>query len=676
MNTSQIIHLLTPNGRLLFAGGLLLGASVPTAGTFAESAPEPGVSHAAKYAIEPQFQLLRFGEVMPAGWIREQMIRDLDGGFAGHMPEIAPKTCASQIFGANRNDPQKTQNAGGASGGGAAGMWWNGETEGNWRSGNTMLSLLTGVPEHRAQVDAKVAALLKTQDADGYMGVYGPSLRWPAGTGDNGELWTQTCLFRGLIAYYEATGKPEVLRAVERAVQLTMKHYGEGIKDPYGPGTMGHNLMYVDVVERLYDLTGNPAYRDYGVYLYRNYSKGVKADISLPNLLAQDHPFMGHGATTFEALRVPVWAAYATGDPVLRAAAEQAFAKSWPHVSPTGGPVSNELIENKPTDPDKGGYECCGQKEWMTSLLCAAQLTGRAVLAEQAETTFYNSVQGARLPDGKAVDYITTDNLYKIDGSIWNRVRFSPSSEDVANCCAPNFTQVGPVFVRNMWMRAPDGLAMLLHGPCEVRTTVKNVMVQLAEETAFPFSEQIVLRVNPETAVEFVLHLRVPAWATSVTANCEGADIHRAGDWLLVAKNWKSGDSVNLSFGAAVQPVPANNGEFYVRRGPLFYGLVIPSVKKATKDYPLPGFHDYLAFPTPEAHWHYALAKLAENPSGLAFELAPNSEADPRFPWDAAPVRLKGNLVNLDTQTTETVALVPMGSGEATLRRVTFPVAP
>ena len=167
---------------------------------------------------------------------------------------------------------------------------------------------------------------------------------------------------------YEATGKPEVLRAVERAVQLTMSHYGEGTNDPYGAETQNHNLMFVDVVERLYDLTGNPAYRNFGVYLYRDYSKDMKTDVALSTLLSADHPFVGHGATTYEGLRVPVWAAYITGDPVLRAASEEAFAKSWAHVSPTGGPVSNEFIANKPTDPDLGGYEGCGEKEWMTSV--------------------------------------------------------------------------------------------------------------------------------------------------------------------------------------------------------------------------------------------------------------------------------------------------------------------
>jgi DUF1680 family protein len=657
---------------LLVLGGLVLGGGAADA---ADSAAPAG-SPPSVYAIEPQFRLLRFGAVMPAGWIREQMIRDLQGGFAGHMPEIAPKTCGSQIFGAKRNQPDMAQNAGGGSWGGAEGMWWNGETEGNWRSGNTMQALLTGLPEQRALVDARVADLLKYQDADGYMGIYGPSLRFRGGEVDNGELWTQTCLFRGLIAYYEATGKPEVLRAVERAVQLTMSHYGPGRTDPYGVATMDHNLMFVDVVERLYDLTGNTAYRDFGVYLYRDYSRDMKNDISLANLLAQDHPFVGHGATTYEALRVPIWAAYVTGDPVLVAAGQQAFIKSWPHVSPTGGPVSNEMIDNQPTDPDRGGYEGCGEKEWMTSLLSGAQKTGRADLAEQAETTFYNSVQGSRLPDGKGVDYVTTDNIYKIDGAIMNRCIFSPAHEDVANCCAPNFTQIGAIFVRNMWMRASDGLAAVLYGPSTLRTTVDGTSVQVAEDTSYPFSDRIILRVDPEKPVGFVLHLRIPAWADGLTATCAGGDVHRAGDWLLVSKRWQAGDTVALAFGADVQPVPAHNGEFYLRRGPLFYAVGIAAIKKSNRDYPLPDFHDYLVFPAAWGQARYALSRIAETPSGLDPELVPNPAADLRHPWDASPVRLKVNMLNLDTMKTESIALVPMGSGEATLRRMTFPMAP
>jgi hypothetical protein len=655
------------------SGALLAALALAAAAAGAESPPP------ATYAVEPQFRLLRFGEVMPTGWIREQFIRDLSGGFAGHLPEVAPMTCGALIFGVNRNTPDHIQNAGGGSWGGAEGAWWKGETEGNWRSGSTMMELLTGLPAERAKADGKVDYLLAAQDADGYMGIYGPTVRWPAGNVDNGELWTQTCIFRGLIAYYEATGRPEVLRAVERAVQLTMSHYSPGApgaKDPYGPDTQNHNLMFVDVVERLYELTGNTAYRDFGVYLYRDYSKDVRTDISLAVLLAGDHPFIGHGATTYEGLRVPIWAAYATGDPVLKAAAEEAFAKAWPHVSPTGGPVSDEFIENKPTDPNEGGYEGCGEKEWMTSLLSAAQKTGRAALAEQAETTYYNSVQGSRLPDGTAMDYVTTDNLYRIDGAIMNRVIMSPAHEDVADCCPPNFTQIGPMFVRNMWMRAPDGLAALLYGPCEVRTEAGGTPVRIAEETTYPFSEKFHITVDPDKPADFLIHLRIPSWATSISAVSEGADVRRAGDWLLISKTWRAGDAIELSFGAEPQQVPANNGEFYIRRGPLFYALPIAPIMRAVKDYPVPGFHDYLVFPAIWAQGHYALPHHPEVGATDGFGLASNTKADPRYPWDASPIRLEAAMLNLGTNQAENLTLVPMGSGEAILRRMTFPPAP
>jgi hypothetical protein len=257
-----------------------------------------------------------------------------------------------------------------------------------------------------------------------------------------------------------------------------------------------------------------------------------------------------------------------------------------------------------------------------------------------------------------------------------NRVIFSPAHEDVANCCAPNFTQIGPVFVRSMWMRAPDGLAAMLYGPCDLRTTVGGTAVRIAEETSYPFSERLRIRVDPDNPVDFLLHLRIPSWATSISAVCEGAEVHRAGDWLLISKKWKAGDAIDLSFGAQAQPVPANNGEFYVRRGPLFYALPIAAIKRAVKDYPLPGFHDYLVFPVEWAQGHYALAKAPDGPGASSFDLVPNQASDTRFPWDAAPVRLEANVIDLGTNKPQTVALVPMGSGEAILRRMTFPLAP
>ena len=53
--------------------------------------------------------------------------------------------------------------------------------------------------------------ILAAQDADGYLGIFSPELRYQG----HGELWTQTCLFRGLLAYADATGDAKVFAAVQ-----------------------------------------------------------------------------------------------------------------------------------------------------------------------------------------------------------------------------------------------------------------------------------------------------------------------------------------------------------------------------------------------------------------------------------------------------------------------------
>lgn len=49
--------------------------------------------------IAPVFTWLTLGEVKPAGWIKEQMARDLNHGFAGHLDELCREaSCASILI--------------------------------------------------------------------------------------------------------------------------------------------------------------------------------------------------------------------------------------------------------------------------------------------------------------------------------------------------------------------------------------------------------------------------------------------------------------------------------------------------------------------------------------------------------------------------------------------------
>src|ERR1035441_7257323 len=113
---------------------------------------------------------------------------------------------------------------------------------------------------------------------------------------------------------------------------------------PMLPGGV-HSLMFTDVTERLYELTGNSAYRDFGLFLCRDVfvtGRGEATDLRWKALLDPTLLFSGHGATTCESLRAPIWCASVTGRPLYLAAVEQLFAKAGRQVSPTGAPVSQE----------------------------------------------------------------------------------------------------------------------------------------------------------------------------------------------------------------------------------------------------------------------------------------------------------------------------------------------
>ena len=628
------------------------------------------------YVVPPRFQWLRLGEVMPAGWIKAQMERNLREGAIGHLDQLAPEA-RSDIFGSGRNAPGRPNVA---KEGFEQGTWWNGETEGNWHRGYIMAAYLTRDPEAMRKSDAYVQYILQTQDADGYIGVYSPELRYSI-SHVNGELWTQTCILRALLAYYELTGKTEVLRSVERAVKLTMGKYGPGkmtaFPNPHYPGDgISHGLMFVEVLDRLYELTGDVSYRDFGVWLYHDYcaSSPAAPDGALVSLLDLEKPLVDHGPTTVEHLRVPLWAYFVNGNPDLGRAYENGLKKLGHYILPSGAVVSMEEIGGRRPDPTTTYYEFCAMKELLTTYCSALQKVGNSEFGDDIEKLMFNAVEGAGLASGRGITYCTRDNRYRVDGDLKGRDKFSPTHADLAVCCNPNSAQITPLFVRGMWVRTGEtGLAATLYGPSTVKTSVNGVKVQIEEKTDYPFSSEIYFVLSPERPADFPVTLRNPGWSKNTRVTCEGATVRRGGNYFLVRKTWMKGDQIRLEFNETVVGTTASNGEIALQRGPLVYALRIPEVAKDIKDYDLPGFADLEYLPSQGAHWSYALDPSVGN-GNFGFSAKTDKDINMQYPYDIAPVQLEGKLINLDTGQRQDVLLIPMGSRLAILRRVTFPM--
>jgi len=638
-------------------------------------APSQGGHDGAKEAIAPVFNWLMLGEVKPSGWIKEQMARDLNQGFAGRLDELCHEA-SSDIFVSHRNSGV-TENSGNI----AKVNWWNGETEGNWRAGFIMMAYLAEDKRAMAKADAYVRHILSSQDEDGYLGVFAPDLRYSK----PGDLWTQACLMRGLLDYAELTGDKRVREAVVRATDLTIARCGSGktiLQSSVGGEGASHDYMISDVMERLFDLTGDVKYRDFILDLYQSLSLTARdADTSLPSLLNRDSGFRDHGVNTYETIRVPLWLWMATGREDLGRACRNALDKLNRYTEPSGSAVSQEDIENLSPDPMFTQYEYCATKEIQFTLESALQKTGVALLGDKIERIWLNAAQGSRLPDGSAITYLTNENREHCDGlapdgaSADASNKYSPTHADVAVCCNPNAANVAPLYVRGMWMRpASGGLAAVLYGPCAVSTTIHDVRVHIEEKTRYPFENAVEIEIQPEREAEFPLLFRDPSWSRDTTVTSAGATIRREGAYWVVNKKWRAGDTVSLNFLPSIQEVAAVNGEVALQYGALIFALPIEAHKSVTKTYAVKGFEDAYYLPAAK----YEALALPASSRWRSFGLKPvqvTKGINRLRPFDEPVIVLQGTLTRQSDGGETTVALVPLGNAPM-LRRVTFPVAP
>lgn len=642
------------------------------------------------------FAPLRMGEIQPQGWLLAQMQRDVASGFSGHLDDLLQDPKSNKFLLKPENDDFVTRADARDSHHDAQGYaippgphtWWDGEMIGDWHDALIRTAFLTGDPEARAKADAYVKAILQSQDSDGYIGIYPAGYRFHF-HGPDAELWTQRCVLLGLLAYYEFTGRPEVLDAVERAVKLTVRQYRAGDNYFANPGQIGggvsHGLMYLDVLEWLYRLKGDEDYRRAALALYGNYNAATvvkNQDAQLSRLLDINVPLSGHGPDVMGFLRAPLLCYYLSGKPVYREAFENFIVKVQRQLGVGGSPLSGQGEQIKATgqQPDMP-YEYCSTFYLMHSLMWAMQKTGDPRYGDMFERTLFNAAHGARFANGKALTY------YSADERLWVRQhppegapnsRFIYTAAFYPSCCHESGARVYPYTTAALWMRSRggdgDGLAATLYGPSRVSTKVKGVAVSVTEQTAYPFSFDVEFSIRAASSVAFPLRLRVPAWSAEPHVHAPGAKVERdARGFLVVSKTWASGDTVRVSLKPAIHPERAVNGTTAVAYGPLVFALPIPEKAEIVKRFPqaeaegLKGFFGYQYDPRDLASAKRPLQLDGGKPE-FGFTVVKESDSNPLQPWDHSSLTLRGEMVGANDKP-EAIALQPMG---CTLLRRTF----
>ncbi|WP_160300676.1 beta-L-arabinofuranosidase domain-containing protein [Kiritimatiella glycovorans] len=641
----------------------------------------------------PVYEPLLLREIQPRGWMAGQLRNDALRGVAGNLQKVRPQyTPATWVH--------KTGSAGAA------------ELTGNWLDGYTRMAYYGGYASERSKVNRYVREILDAQEPSGYVGNMPADLRWKR---LNRDLFNESRTGVALLAYYEMTGEQEALDAVIATADVIMANYNEDNPpfiyqpgdenyraepvegeegaddfvddgDPAKPKPRkinGHVLMYVDVCEWLYRLTGEKKYVEYAEFLYRQYSESNDIgpdDIKLDVLLDPEIPLEGHGAHVAEHFRVPFFLACATGKDIYYKASQAALEKFSRFRTPSGALVSDEGVHGQMPLPEQG-YEYCATTEMTASLASALQKFGNPEVGDWIEWLVFNAAQGARTPDGTMINYLSAATVTRAKermnlGYPHNsngRWHYSPAHQVGGSCCTANAVKLMPYYVGSMWMRSADGagLAALLLGPSEVRTRVGGVLVTIREETGYPFEDRVRFHFETAAPVEFPFEVRIPGWAGSVETYAPRAAVTEGKGRKIFRKKWRTGDTVELKFGHPVRLRECVNGEVAIARGPLLYAQPLPAEKKVLKKSRggVPEFTEWELLPEsgePAAPW--SIAPI--NPDA-GFKAVENPAYDPERPWAHPRWFLEGPLY-LRRGKGAVSRLKPLGS--TFLRQAAFPV--
>jgi hypothetical protein len=563
-----------------------------------------------KVKYHGQFSELPVGAVKARGWIAGWLGRQVRG-LTGH-PENMGYPYDTVMFGGKIPPPTVKHGE----------NWWPYEQSGYFFDASVRLGLLLDDPAAK-EIPAGLMEYVLSHSG-------------PEKIGESTWGWPNAVAGRALIAQYSATGDPaaaEVLRTY-----LLGSHIGGG-RDGY----VAEEALY------LYGLTGDERLRKIAETQYDRYFLSDSHSFSHEEKI-RGAAIREHGVTTAEQFKLlPLMYAY-TGDTKALELAKLAYAKvTAESLMPDGGMVSSE---NLGTAAFNSMHETCDITDWSWSFGHMLMASGEGRWGDCIERATFNALPGAVTKDFKQLQYFSSANQVLASSTACTRIAMTRMSYRAAHeteCCSGNVNRAMPNYVTRMWMKADDGLAAGLYGPCEVRTKINGHAVQIVAETEYPFRDTVTFRVKLARPATFSLHLRIPEWCNGATVRVNGkaSAAAAAGAFAIVRREFRDGDAVTLRLPMKVAMEEWFGGKAaVVRRGPLVYSLKIAekrvestqepeAIRRVLKGNEVEGFPAVEFFPQTE--WRYGVD------AGLKAEAVRVEELPmPENPFLAAtaPVRL------------------------------------
>ncbi len=506
--------------------------------------------------------------------------------------------------------------------------------------------------------------------------------------------WPLAVLTRAIMVYYDQTRAPRVLDALTRHYHSLPENFGVAPRD----------VNNIEGLCWLYGKTGDETLLRLAERTWSNAARGpnAQAQWTLEHLRSAGE-LKGHGVTVCEQSKLPALLFLATGRKEYLEASQGAFRSlERDHELVDGVVSSDEALHGKEA---AGRHETCDIVDYTWGMGYMLQADGRPAWADKIERAVLNAGLGAISKDFRSHQYFSSPNqVIATDTSLAGAAHTGPGPfcqtyrpGFIPACCTGNLQRLFPNYVARMWMAGRGGgLAAMLYGPCVLRTAAgrERVPVTIRQETDYPFGGSVRLEVESAKPVEFLLSLRIPAWAQGASVSVNGKVLDERpvpGTFFRLERRFSSGDTVTLDLPMPVRMEEPVAGGAALLRGPLVFSLNIRADRAAfpNRSGPHPDFPNWEL--RPAGPWNYALE--LPRPEGVK-RVKVEAGAPDRFPWTPAdspvvlrvPARrvpywtltadggtpdLPASPVEVEPET-EWIAMIPLGATQ--LRQTIFPV--
>ncbi|MGI5899537.1 MAG: glycoside hydrolase family 127 protein [Christensenellales bacterium] len=470
-------------------------------------------------------------------------------------------------------------------------IFWDSDVA-KWMESAAYILEKRGSPELLEVCERIVDAIERYQGEDGYFNSFfqkvDPQMRFKDRSAH--ELYCAGHLMEAAVAYYNATGKDRMLRAMEKYAAYIDRIFVKENLASYR--TPGHEEIELALV-KLYRATGNEKYLRMSGYFVDERGRGIETDngIHMKAEYNQSHQPVreqktaeGHSVRAVYLYSAMADLAYELEDETLVKACDsliESIAEKRMYV--TGGIGSTREGEAFTVDydlPNISAYaESCAALGLALFCRRMSLIRPKSFYADIAEICIYNGFLSSISLDGRAFFYENPLEIHPYMATRHKSIKKPPKMPDMqrkevftCSCCPPNITRFIASIADFLYTTQPGTL--FVHHYMHSESDIKGVKV--SQKTDYPATGAV--KISAGEGFDNIA-VRIPGWCESYSIRLNGKEErHDVIDGYAFVPA-KGGAEIELSFemkpfAQECNPNVLNNaGKVAVQRGPVVYCL-------------------------------------------------------------------------------------------------------